>query len=116
MKRLALLLSVLVATTTAGPALAQTARPTPTSAANYAKVHHTMNLTNPGNQHHTVGNMGGAGCTTGAMANRAQLSVNPINGQAQAAPIVSIPLNKGGGNVADATTRAQQAHTCAHTR
>jgi hypothetical protein len=116
MKRFALLLSVLVAAATAGPAAAQTAHPTPTSAANYAKVHHTMSLTNPGKPSHNVGTMSGAGCTTAVMANRAQSSVNPINGQAQAAPIVSIPLGKGGGSVANATTKAQQAHACAHTR
>ena len=116
MKSFALLLSALVATATAAPALAQTAHPTPTSAADYARVHHTVNLTNPGKQSHNVGTMSGAGCTSAVMANRAQLSVNPINGQAQAAPIVSIPLSKGGGSVANATTKAQQAHACAHTR
>jgi hypothetical protein len=116
MKPFALLLSVLVATATAVPAAAQTAHPTPSSPANYAKVHHVSSLTNPGAQRNKVGTMNGAGCTSGAMASRSQLAVNPINGQAQAAPIVSIPLNKGGGSIADATTRAQQAHTCAHTR
>jgi hypothetical protein len=116
MKRFALFLSFLVAAAVAVPADAQTAHPTPSSAANYAKVHHVGSLTNPGAQRNKVGTMNGAGCTSGAVANRSQLAVNPINGQAQAAPIVSIPLNKGGGSVADATTRAQQAHACAHTR
>jgi hypothetical protein len=116
MKRFALLLSVLVATAATAPAVAQTVHPTPSSAANYAKVHHVSSLTNPGAQRYKVGTMNGAGCQSGAVANSAQLAVNPINGQAQAAPIISIPLNKGGGSVADATTRAQQAHACAHTR
>ncbi len=116
MKRCALALSILVAAATAVPAGAQTARPTPSLPASYAKVHHVSTLTNPGAQRNKVLPMNGAGCTSGVMANKAQLAVNPINGQAQAAPIVSIPLTKGAGSVADATTRAQQAHACAHTR
>jgi hypothetical protein len=116
MKRFALLLSVLVATAAAAPAVAQTVHPTPSSAANYAKVHHSMSLTNPGAAHNTTGTMSGAGCQSGAVANAAQLAVNPINGRAQAAPIISIPITKGGGSVASATTKAQQAHACAHTR
>jgi hypothetical protein len=116
MKRLALLLSALLATATAAPAVAQTARPTPTSPVNYAKIKHVHNLVNPGKPTNNVGTMSGAGCQTGVMASKAQLAVNPINGQAQAAPFVSIPITKGGGNVANATTKAQQAHTCAHTR
>ena len=113
MKRFALLLAVLLAAA-AVPAVAQTAHSTPSSAANYGKVR-LPSLTNPGNQRNKVGTMNGAGCTSGAMASRSQLAVNPINGKAQAAPIVSIPLTKGGGSVADATTRAQQVHACAHT-
>jgi hypothetical protein len=50
------------------------------------------------------------------MAQRAQGAVNPINGQAQAAPIISIPLNKNSEGVANATSRGQQAQACAHTR
>jgi hypothetical protein len=115
MKRRALLLTVLLAAATAGPGLAQTPHPSPTSAANYAKVHHATSLTNPGSAQHNVGTMSGAGCNTGAMMSRSQMAVNPINGNAQAAPIVSIPLGKGGGSVANATTKAQQTHTCAHT-
>ena len=80
MKRFALLLSFLVATAAAVPAGAQTPHPTPSSKANYAKVHHVGSLTNPGAQHNKVGTMNGAGCTSGAMANRSQLAVNPING------------------------------------
>ena len=116
MKRFALPLLILIATATAAPAVAQTAKPTPTSPVFYAKVKHVHNLTNPGKPSKNVGTMSGAGCQTGVMANKAQLAVNPINGQAQAAPIVSIPIGQGGGNIANATTKAQQAHTCAHTR
>jgi hypothetical protein len=45
---------------------------------------------------------------------RAQTDVNPITGKLQAAPIIEIPVTKGGGSVASATTRAQQAQACAH--
>jgi hypothetical protein len=114
MKRLALLLAVLLAAATAAPAVAQTAHPTPTSPVNYAKIKHVHNLVNPGRPSHNVGTMSGAGCQTGVMANKAQSSVNPINGKAQAAPLISIPITKGGGSVANATTKAQQAYTCAH--
>ncbi len=116
MKRCALLLTILVAATATVPVLAQSAHPTPSSAANYAKVHHVTSLTNPGAKSHNVGTMSGAGCNSGAMMSRSQQAVNPINGQAQAAPIISIPIGKGGGSVANATTKAQQAHGCAHTR
>jgi len=114
MKPSALLLSVLVAVATAGPAAAQSPHATPTSAANYRKV--PTSLSNPANRKNNAGTMSGAGCTSGVTANRSQLAVNPINGNAQAAPIVSVPLSKGSGSVANATTRAQQAHACAHTR
>jgi hypothetical protein len=116
MKRFALLLSVVVAAATFAPAVAQPAHPKPTPAGHYGKVHHVTSLANPGAQRNKVGTMNGAGCMSGAMASRSQLAVNPINGKAQAAPIVSVPIGKGGGSVADATTRAQQAHACAHTR
>jgi hypothetical protein len=115
MKRVVVLVSVLAAVATAAPVVAQTPHPhgTPTSGANYSKVH-TSTLTNPGSQHNTAGTLSGAACQTGAMANRAQTTVNPINGKQQAAPIVVIPLGKGNGSVASATTHAQQVQACSH--
>jgi hypothetical protein len=119
MTRFVLALALLTGIAAAGPAAAQTPRPkphvTPTTGATSRKIHVT-NLTNPGNARNKVGTMSGAGCTSGVTANRSQLAVNPINGQAQAAPIVAVPVGKGAGSVANATTRAQQAQACAHTR
>jgi hypothetical protein len=114
MKRFAVVLSVLVAVAGAGRVAAQTPHATPTSAAMSQKVP-AMNLTNPANRSnpHT---MSGQGCISGPTANRAQLAINPITGKLMADPIVEIPLTKGGGSVANATTRAQQAHACAHPR
>jgi len=70
------------------------------------------NPSGPSNPH----TMSGQGCISGPTANRAQNTINPITGKSQAAPIVAIPLNKGAGSVAGATTRAQQAAACAHGR
>jgi hypothetical protein len=114
--RFAILLSVLTALAVVAPAAAQTPKPhgTPTSAAMMRKVP-ASNFVNPGNHPSKLGSMSGRGCISNPTANRSLAAVNPINGHAQAAPIVSIPLGNGGGSVANATTRAQQAHACAHT-
>lgn len=63
--------------------------------------------------HKSPAPMSGRGCMA-SHVNASQTDVNPITGKLQAAPIVSIPVT--GGNVADATTRAQQVHACAHAR
>jgi hypothetical protein len=113
MKRFALVLSVLAAVAGTVPATAQTPHATPTSAAMSRKIPAT-NLANPANRSTNPHVMSGQGCISGPTATRAQLAVNPITGKAQAAPIVVIPLSKGAGSVANATTRAQQAQACAH--
>ena len=74
---------------------------------------HVTNFTNPGSE--KTHPMNGQGCTSAHGASRAAMTVNPVNGHAQAATIVSIPITKGGGSVANSTTRAQQAEACAHT-
>jgi hypothetical protein len=104
MKPSALLLAVAVALALAGPAAAQTPKP-----------HATGFFTGPSGRA-TPHPLHGRACNGPIMAQRAQTAVNPINGQAQAAPIVSIPLTKNGGGTANATSRAQQAQACAHTR
>lgn len=115
MKRFALVLSVFAALAGAGPAAAQAPQASPTSAAMSRKVN-ASNLTNPASRSTNPHTMSGQGCISGPMANRAQLAINPITGKAMAAPIVEIPVGKGAGSVANATTRAQQAHACAHPR
>lgn len=112
MKPSAPLLTVLAALACAAPAVAQGPRPTPTMAAAMHKVPLTS-LQNP-NARHTPAPMSGRACNSGVMANRALRTINPINNQPRAAPIVSIPLTKNGESVATATTRAQQAQACAH--
>jgi hypothetical protein len=113
--RFALLLSALALAAVA-PAAAQTPGPhgTPTSSALIRKVP-ASNFVNPGNNGSKIGPMSGQGCMSGPGANRSQAAVNPINGHAQAAPIISIPVGQGGGSVANSTTRAQQSYACAHT-
>ncbi len=113
--RLAAFLTVLAAVATAAPIAAQTPSPHPTGAMGVRNKHATT-LSNPANRKTNAHTMSGRGCISGPNATRAELAVNPITGKAQAAPIVSIPLTKGGGDIASATTRAQQAHACAHTR
>ncbi len=103
MKHLAALLAVLLATA---------ATPAPPPVPLSTKLPATS-LTNPGGQ--KTHPMNGQGCMSGPGANRAALTVNPVNGHAQAATIVSIPITKGGGSVANSTTHAQQAQACAHT-
>jgi hypothetical protein len=71
-------------------------------------------LSNPGTRK-TAPGMNGQGCIA-SHVNASQTAVNPITGKPQAAPIVSIPITAHGGSVASATTRAQQAHACAHAR
>ena len=111
--RFALLLSALAVAAAAGPAVAQTPPPI---------HHHTalehpakpMTLSNPGasNAQHP---MTGQGCT-GPHINAAQVANNPTTGRPNAAPIIQIPLGGGGGGVAGATSRAQNAHACAQSR
>jgi hypothetical protein len=113
MKRFALILSILVAIAGTAPVAAQAPHATPTVAGAERKV--PVNLSNPRNRSNTH-SMSGQGCISGPTANRAQQEVNPITGKLMAAPIIQVPLSKGGGSVADATTRAQQAHACAHGR
>ena len=102
MKYLAVLLAVLLI------AAEPTPRPAPMSTKMHATVFH-----NPGSE--KTHSMNGQGCSSGPGANRAASTVNPVNGHAQAATIVSVPITKGGGSVANSTTRAQQAQACAHT-
>jgi hypothetical protein len=72
-----------------------------------------LSTTYPGTHHRHPSSIGGAGCIA-AHPNADQTAINPITGKPQAADIVSIPVT--GGNVADSTARAQQAHACAHPR
>jgi hypothetical protein len=74
------------------------------------------NLLNAPNGTSNTHSMSGQGCISGPTAVRAQNSLNPITGKPQAATIVSIPLGKGSGDIASATTRSQQAQACAHSR
>ena len=114
MMRLAVLLTILAAVATAVPAVAAAApSPRPTGAMGMRKTPPSAFL-NSANRKHKPASMSGRGCTSGTLSMRAHLAVNPITGKPQAAPIVSVPLSKGGGSVAAATTRAQQAHACAH--
>ena len=101
MKYFAVLLAMLL-TSAASPA------PAPMS----TKVHATAPFHNPGSE--KTHPMNGQGCVSGPGASRAAMTVNPVNGHAQAATIVSVPITKGG-SVANSTTRAQQAEACAHT-
>jgi len=104
----ALLLTVLIAAQ-AAPEQHSTPRPAPMS----TKLN-VQHFTNPGEA--KTHPMSGQGCVSNPGALRAAHAVNPINGQAQAKTIVSVPITKGGGSVAASTTRAQQAEACAHTR
>lgn len=69
-----------------------------------------MRLANPGHRSNAGGTRSGAGCIAGVSGP----SVNPITGKLQAAPVVEVPLSAGAGNVASATTHAQQTQACAH--
>ena len=100
MKYLAALLAVLLTTAATSP-------PVPMS----TRLHAT-NFTNPGSS--KTHPMNGQGCVSGPGANRAARTVNPVNGHAQAATIISIPITNGG-SVANSTTHAQQTEACAHT-
>lgn len=126
MMRLGWVLVVLTLATGA-PAGAQSPAPHGTPAAHaspgghatssaYSKKIPVNTFNNPGSHGATPGTMSGQGCINGPTANRAQTTVNPVNGKPQAATIVSVPLGKGSGSVANATTRQQQAEACAHTR
>lgn len=98
------------------PVAAQTPRPHASSSVTGAHRVPTTTFQNPRGRKTNPGTMNGAGCNSGPTAVRAQNSVNPITGKAQAKTIVSIPLGKGAGSVASSTTRHQQAVACAHTR
>jgi hypothetical protein len=113
MKRFALILSMLVAVAGTAPVAAQAPHPTPSLAGASRKV--PLSLSNPNSSANTHA-MSGQGCISGPTANRAQQAVNPITGKLLGTPIVEIPLSKGGGSIPNATTRAQQAHACAHGR
>jgi hypothetical protein len=114
MKRFAAV-AALIVLAAALPAAAQSPSPHPTGAVGMKKIP-ASSLANPANRHTNPNTMSGSGCISGGMANAAQTRVNPINGKAQAAPIVSIPISKGSGSVASATTHAQQTQACAQTR
>jgi hypothetical protein len=115
MMRLAVLFAALVALATAVPAGAQTPPP---------EHHHTalehkatpMTFTNPANPKNNPGTRSGRDCISGRGANAAQQTVDPVTGKPRAATFLSVPLTKGGGSVASATSRSQQAAACAHTR
>jgi hypothetical protein len=95
------------------PAFAQTASPKPYQ--HNAMMHSAkpLTFTNPASHGNAAGTMSGSGCIASAGVPNA---VNPITGKAQAAPVVEVPLSKDGGTIPAATTHAQQAHACAHTR
>jgi hypothetical protein len=97
------------------PALLLAAALVLAGAAQTPKPHGTGFYTGPSGRA-TPHPLHGRACNGSIMAQRAQTAVNPINGQAQAAPIVVVPLTKNGGGTANATSRAQQAQACAHTR
>jgi hypothetical protein len=54
----------------------------------------------------------GRDCSSGPMANAAQVTVNPISGEQQAEPFIVIPLTPASGNIAGTTARAQRPYTC----
>jgi hypothetical protein len=112
MKRLAVILCVLAACAGAVPAGAQAPRPSVKPRPHKTPV---SSLSNPAGRSNTH-TMSGQGCISGPNANRAQLAINPVTGKPYGNAIVEVPLTKGGGSVANATTRAQQAHACAHSR
>ncbi len=112
MRKFAVWLAVL-AVATAVPALAQHPTPRPTGAMGVKRVH-VSTFVNPGSTRNSPSPMSGQGCMSARGANAAAQTINPINGQAQAAPIVSVPIGGGSGSVAAATTHAQQMHACAH--
>jgi hypothetical protein len=119
MLRVAVPSAILLAAALSAAAIAQTA-PAPAAAAPHkhnATLHKSvpMTFTNPANHTANSGSMSGQGCI-GQNANAAQTAVNPITGKLQAAPIVVVPVTKGGGSVAAATQHAQQNQACAHGR
>jgi hypothetical protein len=113
MMRFALLCAALLAVATAVPAGAQTPPPL---------HHHTalqhkatpMTFTNPANPKGNPGTRSGADCMSGRGANAGQETIDPVTGKPRAATFVSIPLTSGGGSVASATARKQQAAACGH--
>ena len=99
----------------ANPTAHAAAHTTATSSA-YSKKIQVNSFSNPGQHGSTPGVMSGSGCQTGGQANRAATTVNPVNGHPGSSTVVAIPIGKGSGSVANATTRQQQAEACAHTR
>jgi hypothetical protein len=94
------------------PAGAQAPHPSTTPHARKTPV---SSLSNPAGRSNTH-TMSGQGCISGPNANRALQTINPVTGKPYGDTIVEVPLTKGGGSVANATTRAQQAQACAHRR
>jgi hypothetical protein len=113
--RLAFLVTALAVFVTAVPAVAQTPNPQATGGIGMKRVP-TPTLQNPANRQNNPGTASVQACISGPTAMRSQNMVNPITGLPQAAPIIEIPVTKGGGSVASATTRAQQAQACVHGR
>jgi len=70
-----------------------------------------MTFANPGAKH-ALSSANGASCGRNAVA--AQQRVNPITDQPQAGTLVSVPITPGGGSIASATNRRQQADACTH--
>jgi hypothetical protein len=105
--------AALVLAATLVPASAWAATPAPVPSGLLMHRSPAGTFTNPGGHHASPKPMNGQGCIANH-PNAAQVATNPITGKPQAQSIVQIPI--GGGNSADATARAQQAHACAHYR
>jgi hypothetical protein len=118
MLRVAVPSAILLAAALSAAALGQTTAPAPAAPHKHNATMHKsqpMTFTNPANHTANAGSMSGQGCI-GQNANAAQTAINPITGKPQAAPIVVVPVTKGGGSVASATKHAQQNQACAHSR
>jgi len=110
MIRSMVLLGVLAAML-AAPVSAQVATSTPMPQYKHDAMYHKarpMTFTNPAGG---APRASGASCM-GNDANAAQTATNPVTNRPQAAPIVEVPVNPGGGSVVAATTHAQQTQTC----
>src|ERR1700733_9167112 len=97
------------------PALGASAAPSPApvpSGILFGKV--PVTFTNPGSSR-LPPPANGQICI-GPLANADQTNVNPVTGKLQPAPIIVIPIFGSGPNIAEATARAQNAYSCAHSR
>jgi hypothetical protein len=97
------------------PAIAVSAAPTPApvpSGVLFSKV--PLTFANPGNG--KLPPPASGQICIGPLANADLTNVNPITGKLQPAPFISIPLFTSGESIAEATARAQNAHSCAHGR